>query len=356
MHDQSFDDSLKAYYESLQTPILFFKNEKIQWHNSAAEYLYQSRSFCMYFLTCNIPQKDQAIKVELSDQTYNVMLRPWAQGMVIEVLDIPVLSTMCADQFTVNSAISINHLVRNNTHKVFHAVDGLRPILESKEKYEELSYLDIVFEGTYQVLRASDVYKEYIDLFHSPSTLSKVDIMQELEVIFSAARVILQHSTTPFHWIFSQPQLNCRIDVHRLSFAVLHLIANAFYFSAPGNDVKVEVSALKGDWLKISVYDKGVGFSPDGVQQALQPFYSYDPNSGDVVGCGLGLTYAYAYARQAGGLCEVSSFDDKTVVTLTVPFDPISTKAFSSSKTQLSLGKFSQPAIVLSNVAHISWT
>lgn len=356
MQSQSLDDSLTAYYESLKTPVLFFLDDKIEWHNSAAEHIFQNRAFCAYFMRYKIPINDQMVKVELTEQSYYVMLRPWMRGMLIEVMDVSVIGSICAEQFTLESAVAMDHIVRNNTHRIFHSVDALRPILETQEKYEELAYLDIIFESTYQMLRAADVYKEYMNLFHHPSNIVSVDVMQELEAVFSAAKVILQHSTTPFRWVLSQPQLNCRIDIHRLGFAVLHLIANAFHFTAPGNEVRVEVSVAKGDFLKVCVFDKGVGFGPDGVQRALQPFYSYDPNTGDVVGYGLGLTYAHAYAKQCGGSCTITSSNHQTAVMLTIPYYPLPMGSLCSPKTQFSLGKFSKAAIVLSSVVHVPWT
>lgn len=86
-----------------------------------------------------------------------------------------------------------------------------------------------------------------------------------------------------------------KFDPHRLRSVVENLIKNAVE-SGPEPRPRVVVSRPRAGWVRLEVLDSGLGFSPESLKQALQPFYTTK-----TTGTGIGLPIADGFVRAAGG-------------------------------------------------------
>jgi two-component system sensor histidine kinase FlrB len=97
--------------------------------------------------------------------------------------------------------------------------------------------------------------------------------------------------------------------------ALLNLVINALQACPKGTDLRIEANAL-GDWLVISVIDKGPGMDAKTLEQVQEPFYTTKSH-----GTGLGLSVAQVVAQSHNGRFEIASQLGKgTVAGFWLPF------------------------------------
>lgn len=110
-----------------------------------------------------------------------------------------------------------------------------------------------------------------------------------------------------------------KVDKSHLQLVYSNLLNNAFYFTKPGNSVKI-VGKLGRGCILLTVLDKGVGIPvhllPDTV---FKPFFSYG-HSNRQAGIGLGLALVKMVADGYGGSIRVSSVENEwTAATFILP-------------------------------------
>ncbi|SEK50652.1 hybrid sensor histidine kinase/response regulator [Jannaschia helgolandensis] len=88
------------------------------------------------------------------------------------------------------------------------------------------------------------------------------------------------------------------LDPEALRDAALNLILNARDAIAPGpGTITLTARALRDIWIEVTVTDTGPGFSPQALDQGLQPFFTEKGEDGT----GLGLSMVYDVVKLAGG-------------------------------------------------------
>ncbi|HEX4961593.1 MAG TPA: ATP-binding protein [Thermoanaerobaculia bacterium] len=98
----------------------------------------------------------------------------------------------------------------------------------------------------------------------------------------------------------SQPvQLGCFDFVYTLR-AMVNLIENAAKYSPPGAPVDLAVGR-DGEWLTLTVADRGAGVAASERERIFDPFYRSPNVAPDTAGSGLGLAIARRLAEAQGG-------------------------------------------------------
>lgn len=93
-----------------------------------------------------------------------------------------------------------------------------------------------------------------------------------------------------------------RIDPVAFDGAVRALVMNAVEAVGPGGSVAVRLDRPAEGGLRLSVRDNGPGMDQELAARAIEPFFTTKPQA-----TGLGLSQAYAFARQAGGRLSIDS-------------------------------------------------
>lgn len=138
----------------------------------------------------------------------------------------------------------------------------------------------------------------------SPAWFEMVDLFSALRGMF---KPIL--SNLPVSLVFEEPVNLPRVysDDKKLSQILRNLISNALKFTMEG---KVTVSATRvgPDKVRFSVWDTGIGISPEHVQSLFQEFVQVDSkHQKRLRGVGLGLALCKKFAELLGGEVSVVS-------------------------------------------------
>ncbi len=108
------------------------------------------------------------------------------------------------------------------------------------------------------------------------------------------------------------------LDPGMVQDALLNLVLNAR--DACGGSGQITISAHKiGDiWIEVAVSDTGSGFSEEGLEKALNPFFTTKGSKGS----GLGLPMVYDTVKLAGGDLNLRNTPSGATVAMRLPFRP----------------------------------
>jgi signal transduction histidine kinase len=139
---------------------------------------------------------------------------------------------------------------------------------------------------------------------------------------------------------------SCLIDPAQLETAMLNLVINARDAMPEGGAVRVETAPVslsaatddlpRGDYVRLSVADTGVGMSPEVAARAFEPFFTTKETG---KGSGLGLSMVYGFAKQSAGALRIDSAPGRgTTVSLFLPVLPALARAQSGTEQERPLG------------------
>ena len=97
------------------------------------------------------------------------------------------------------------------------------------------------------------------------------------------------------------------LDRRRLWQVLLNLIGNGVKYGREGGTLRVGVSSLGADRLRIEVSDDGPGMEPDQLDRLFRPFERLGAERTGVEGTGLGLALSRALTAAMGGTLSASS-------------------------------------------------
>ncbi|MBU1331710.1 MAG: PAS domain-containing protein [Gammaproteobacteria bacterium] len=110
---------------------------------------------------------------------------------------------------------------------------------------------------------------------------------------------------------------NIRVDRNQLENAVLNLVLNARdalqgegIILLSGENICLDEPACRGrelapgEYVRLSVCDRGQGMSPQVLEHAFEPFFT---TKADGHGTGLGLSMVFGFVKQSGGHIEIDS-------------------------------------------------
>ncbi|MGB0914294.1 MAG: ATP-binding protein, partial [Phaeobacter italicus] len=106
------------------------------------------------------------------------------------------------------------------------------------------------------------------------------------------------------------------LDAGMLQDALLNLILNARDACGVTGQITVSAHCIDQTWIEITVTDTGPGFSPDALDNALNPFFTTKGGEGS----GLGLPMVYDMTKLAGGDLQLANTTTGASVTLRLPY------------------------------------
>jgi signal transduction histidine kinase len=107
-------------------------------------------------------------------------------------------------------------------------------------------------------------------------------------------------------WSVSLPEglPEIRGHPHDVQQVFLNLFLNAIQAMSEGGELRVEATAVNGDWVRVQVSDTGSGIPPEHLPEIFDPFFT---TKGPGMGTGLGLSVSHGIVAEHGGRIEVTS-------------------------------------------------
>jgi signal transduction histidine kinase len=180
----------------------------------------------------------------------------------------------------------ISHEVNNSLAPVSSVVHSARTILASGERLERMNrVLDTIEE---RARHLADFIAGYASLARLPRpVLSPVDwasMLSRLSVLYPHASFLARSGARGL------------CDPVQLEQALINLLKNASEAGGARDGVALEITAYDDDAAELRVLDRGPGFSPEALENALLPFYTTKPG-----GSGVGLALVREVVHAHGG-------------------------------------------------------
>lgn len=180
-------------------------------------------------------------------------------------------------------------IIRNAHNRIHRLIDDL--LLLTQTEAQRSTH---IVEG----VSANQMVTSLVEDFQEKYTTKGIDLRMEL----------------------ATPDIILRCDPEMMRRALTNLIENAWRYTDTGGQVKVTVSALRGE-AKLSVQDSGIGIAASALPFLFDRFYRVDASrSSKEGGSGLGLSIVKAIVESNRGRVDVtSSAGAGSTFTLTVP-------------------------------------
>lgn len=151
----------------------------------------------------------------------------------------------------------------------------------------------------------------------------------QLKTSQSSLEDTLASATEPHLTFLIEPELDIIVaDELRLRQMLVHLLSNAFKFTAEGGEIGLRVSRWEG-WIAFTIWDTGIGIPEQQQHLIFQKFQQLEnPLTRQFEGTGLGLVLTRSLARLHGGDVSFLSTEGKgSSFTLLLPPSPPPKKA-----------------------------
>ncbi|WP_420584026.1 PAS-domain containing protein [Ruegeria sp.] len=114
------------------------------------------------------------------------------------------------------------------------------------------------------------------------------------------------------------PDVALMLDPGMVQDALLNLVLNARDACGVAGQVTISAHKIGDIWVEIAVSDTGPGFSGEGLEKALNPFFTTKGSKGS----GLGLPMVYDTVKLAGGDLSLRNTPSGASVSMRLPYRP----------------------------------
>jgi signal transduction histidine kinase len=173
-----------------------------------------------------------------------------------------------------------------------------------------------------QSRRLARLVDELLDV--SRLQLGRVEMRRtEIDLVTSLSEVVerlrLLHTTRAFEFTDHAKAAPVLADRDRIDQVFENLLNNAVKYSPEGGTVAVTIGRADAE-VHVSVTDRGIGISPEELDQVFNLFYrSPDPRAGHVGGLGLGLYISREIVTRHGGKLWAESSGQGSTFHVTLP-------------------------------------
>lgn len=190
--------------------------------------------------------------------------------------------------------------------------------LEKKKVLE--NDLQKVIDDEYKLLRLADNCTHMMQAENRIERYPKsfVNITAVLEDLCKTLEETAKEKGISFTYIIPK-QLIASCQIGLIKNSVLHLAANAFFFSE-GSSVELKAENLDRRF-RVTLTDKGCGIPAENQGKIFDLFFSYNPKTGMSYSNGLGLTIVKKEIETAGGTLSIASDENRgTTVSFEIPY------------------------------------
>lgn len=254
-------------------------------------------------------------------------------------------------------------LNRRDVISIIHILLPFAARLEEMEMSDEnrKSLLDISSK-CYDIMRSNMQTYEYYSLVNNTSEdkFEEVCINHFLQDYYDAMRQLVGHAGYEINLQCPNQMIYSVVDKDKLILALTNIISNSCLYSFPNSKITILLKKAKNTF-SISVKDDGVGMTKEVMKNALELFYSHDPN-GIEKRSGMGLAVVKKIVEKHKGTIMITSKeDDGTTISINLPItdgesSPTKRIEFRESRrVPLINNGFSPIAIAFSEVFHFKF-
>ncbi len=206
------------------------------------------------------------------------------------------------------------------------SVMGFADLLLKQEEYgisdpaQQLEFLSRIVEKSE---RLSEIIDDIMDLSRVQTGRAITLDKKPCHLPELLARVVAPYQKTApghrFEIILPHPMPPLLLDRRRIEQVLENLLSNAVKYSPQGGLIRLAVEKTDQDFT-VSVKDKGIGMSPEQVENIFDNFYRADLSDTAIEGLGMGMGIAKGVVEAHGGKIWVHSAAGKgTTVYFTLP-------------------------------------
>ena len=198
--------------------------------------------------------------------------------------------------------------VSNVSHELKTPLTSIRMFAEmmhsgraSTERQPE--YLRIIMVEAERLTRLINNVLDFAKLERRQRRFEKrpLDLHEMLSQLWPAQELHLREAGFAAKWESAEPSLPVVGDEDALAQVLVNLLSNAEKYGGATKEVTLH-SYLAGDWVCVSVLDRGAGVPAGEEAKIFEPFYrAHDSLSSGIPGTGLGLALAHRVIREHGG-------------------------------------------------------
>ncbi|MCW5958710.1 MAG: PAS domain-containing protein [Pyrinomonadaceae bacterium] len=240
-------------------------------------------------------------------------------GLIMTFQDLTDIRTMEESIRRKDRLAAVGRVAAGLAHEIRNPLGAMRgaiQVLESKTPPDtaQANLMEII-------LRESDRLNKIITNFLTyarprVSNFSAIDVRESVADTFT----LLEHSPDVkenHHLETDLPEEAVLIsaDPTQLKQIFWNLARNAVLAMPDGGSLKVSISEISRDRIRILFEDTGIGMPPEQVEQLFEPF-----SNSTTGGTGLGLSIVYQIVRDHNGTINVRSTENKgTTITIELP-------------------------------------
>jgi two-component system sensor histidine kinase KdpD len=157
-----------------------------------------------------------------------------------------------------------------------------------------------------------------LDRIEEGAIMPDQTVVRPIELLRRARELTLDATAGRKVTVEGTEDLRIVVDEALILHALMNLIENSVKYSKPHGAVHLKVEA-DGDRAVMVVEDEGPGIAPADLPHVFERFYRARETRSEVKGSGLGLAIVKAFVELCGGEAGVSSTEDSTRFTLSLP-------------------------------------
>ncbi len=164
-------------------------------------------------------------------------------------------------------------------------------------------YLRIIMVEAERLTRLINNVLDFSRLDRHERRLQKrpLDLCDTLTQLWPAQEFHLHEAGFAAHWENASPPYPVVGDDDALAQVLVNLLSNAEKYSGERKEITLH-SYLDGEWVCLSVLDRGLGVPSGEEEKIFEPFYrAHDSLASGITGTGLGLALARRVVREHGG-------------------------------------------------------
>jgi nitrogen fixation/metabolism regulation signal transduction histidine kinase len=312
---QAGDQVIRLIADSVPEAVLFFSDlGEIRYANSAARQLFfegrapEGQNFIRLVADAPIPLReallgdsDRLFSMDLAGhrETYHLSRRTFTLEDELHTLLVVKHMTREIGRHEVEVLKRvvrvISHEVNNSLAPVTSLIHSARLIAKNPEHSAKLERVfDTVEERTKHL-------KTFLDGY---ATLARLPKPRAKSVEWAAFLRQLSALYPAVKWP-DMPKNAGYFDPTQIEQVVINLIKNASEAGSPEGDIEVRLATLDDGSTELDVLDRGPGFSPEALRNALMPLYTTKAS-----GSGMGLSLSQEITEAHGGSIGVSNRND----------------------------------------------